>query len=109
MVDFPTVMRIGPHDYTVEDWEPAKAAIAGRYGECGTVDRVIRVSRAHGPRRAADTFWHEVLHAIFYEWQINDRDKEERTVATLSGALVAAWRDNPEAFDWLKEAILGGQ
>ena len=105
MAEFPTSVRIGHFDYRVEDWHPTQAALANRYGECDHMAKTIRVTRCHGDKKAAETLIHEVLHAIFTEWVIEDGDKEERIVTTLAGALCTAWRDNPEAFEWIRQQV----
>lgn len=105
MADFPTSVRIGYHDFTIENWDASRAALASRYGECDHLSKTIRVSRAHGDRKSAETLVHEMLHAIFAEWVIEHDDKEERIVSTLAGAICAAWRQNPEAFEWIREQV----
>ena len=105
MAEFPTSVRIGYHDFTVEEWDVTAAAFASRYGECDHLKKTIRVSRAHGDRKAAETLVHETLHAIFNEWVIQKEDDEERIVSTLSGAICAVWRQNPKAFEWIREQV----
>ena len=105
MAEFPTSVRIGHFDYRVEDWNSDKASLASRYGECSHLEKVIRVARHHGPRQAAETLLHEMLHAIWNQWVIEDSDPEERVVNTLTGALCSAWRDNPEAFEWIRQQV----
>lgn len=105
MAEFPTSVRIGHFDYKVEVWDADKASLAARYGECSHLEKIIRVARHHSPRQTAETLVHEMLHAIWAQWVIEDNDPEERIVNTLSGALCAAWRDNPEAFEWIKEQV----
>lgn len=104
-IGFPTSVRIGYHDFKVEEWSVVAASMASRYGECDHQAKTIRVTRSHGDRKAAETLVHEMLHAIFTEWVIEDEDKEERIVATLAGAICAAWRQNPEAFEWIREQV----
>lgn len=53
----------------------------------------------------ADTFLHEVTHAIYYVWGIRDEDDEERTVSTLTTGKIQVYRDNPWLLDWLKKAL----
>lgn len=79
--------------------------MASRYGECDHLNKTIRVCRDHGVRKSAETFLHEMFHAIFAEWTIEEGDKEERIVTTLGSAMCCAMRDNPEAFEWLKDAV----
>jgi hypothetical protein len=105
---FPTSIKIGFTDYRIEDWGPAKAAAAHRYGECDHLARTIRVDRTHGPRMAANTLFHEVLHACWTAALLKDEDEEERIVGSLANTISAAWRDSPDVFAWISEAMANG-
>lgn len=102
----PSVVRVGAFDFDIEKWKRSKAEGAGRYGECALQELVIRVQEdfAH-PTKAADTFIHELMHAIHWVYGMEDGDKEERLVNMMSTAMVTAYRDNPWMLGWLADCV----
>jgi hypothetical protein len=103
--DWPLRIKVGFHDYILEDWPVVEAALAHRHGECDRNRKVIRVCRQFGDFKAAQTMLHEIMHACYCEYNIYDEDVEERTVGALSLALAAVWRDNPGVFAWIAAQI----
>jgi hypothetical protein len=107
MVDaLPDMIRIGPFDFAIEKMETRDSWSRGIYGQCSTILQTIAIVR-HMPSRhkAVDTLLHEILHALWWERDIEDADKEERTVACLGTALTALYRDNPWLVGWIKRGV----
>lgn len=104
-MEMPKVVKVGAFDFSIEDWHPRTAANKGRYGECEFLNFVIRIDQSHRRCKVADTLIHEILHAIFWVWGIEDGDKEERLVNTLSTAICTVWRDNPDVIAWINENL----
>lgn len=81
-------------------------------GEFSSSHQRIRLDadqiKAH-PVRMAETFLHEILHAIIYSYytlDCGDADKvEERVVSNLSTGLFKVLMDNPEVLQLLIEAV----
>jgi len=101
----PTAMRIGYRDYKVEHWPVREAHAAGRLGECDQLNAVIRVSDERTGWDAAETLFHELLHAIFHVGDIEAgiEDGGERIISKISPMFIAAWRDNPDFRKCLNE------
>lgn len=97
----PSKVKIGLHDYKIEVWPPHEASSAHRYGECNHVLHIIRVDTSHTLVQSGETLLHEIIHAVYAVWNIEDDDKEERTVGGLSLGLATVWRDNPDVFAWI--------
>lgn len=53
-----------------------------------------------------DTVLHEVTHAIYWAYVIEDKDEEERIVTTMARAWTQVWRDNPDLLGWLGLAMM---
>ena len=96
----PDVIKVGPYDFVIEEWTPRMAAANERYGECSCQELTIRIDSSLVPIKMADTLLHELLHAVWWVWGIDDGDNEERTVHKLAIGLTAVWRDNPGLLDW---------
>lgn len=56
--------------------------------------------------RHANTLIHELLHAIYDVYHIQDTDDEERTVTTMANGLTQVLKDNPELFTVLRKFLL---
>ncbi len=103
----PALVKIGARDYWIEDWHPTAASAVRKYGETDHQNFIIRVDTSFPRAQTADTLLHEILHAIWGERQLEDEDKEERTVATLASGLCAVMRDNPDLMPWIEGALKG--
>ena len=57
-------------------------------------ENLITLCNEQSPADLLDTLLHEVLHAIYYYWNMQDTDDEERTVHTLASALQAIYVEN---------------
>lgn len=60
----------------------------------------IRVARNQGHERMRETLVHELLHALWDQAQLAEKD-EEKIVRRLHGPLLALLRGNPELVEWL--------
>ena len=102
----PSTVRIGPFDFALIPWTTPQAQAAHRYGECSSIEQVIRIQRdMASPTKCVDTLVHEVSHAFWWAYGIEDGDKEERIVGVLGTAWTAFYRDNPWFLDWVKAAL----
>lgn len=101
MNDLPTSVKVGRKIYRIENWEPKSAAAERRCGDAAHEIGRIRVDTSFGPAQAAETLLHEILHAIFYIWSMEDEDNQERTVGAMSNGLATVMRDNPDVFSWI--------
>ena len=108
MINLPASVKVGYIDYEIRLWSALEAQSSHRLGEADHLTQVIRVSQALAPRAFAEVLLHELLHALFYVYNIQDEDREERTVGTLSTAIAAMWRDNPELVAYLGRAFVTG-
>lgn len=100
----PPSIRVGPFDYRIEVWTAMQAAGERKFGACSTCEQKISIQRDMPTAvKAADTLLHEALHAIFWVYNIQDEDKEERSVGILAVALVALHRDNPWLAGWISD------
>ena len=103
-MNLPAKLRVGPYDVSIVPLEKSEAR--DNYGAFSSLDLEIRMrDDFKTPHMAADTFLHEVLHAIWFVHGIRAKDGEERIVSTLSTGLSQVIRDNPKAVEWLRNAL----
>ena len=73
------------------------------FGTCNTNTQVITISCGMKPTLIADTFLHELIHALCWQMDIPhnlDGITEENICRRISTGLTAVWVSNPEAFRW---------
>lgn len=104
--ELPASVRVGGFDFRIEKWNPNQTLGAQRWGEFSSAEARIAVQRDMPTvHKAVDTVLHEISHAIFWVYGIEDEDKEERIVSTFGSAWMALYRDNPWLLDWIKRAL----
>lgn len=103
----PTLVKVMNHDFEIKWVDGDVESGAQKYGWCNCNDQVIAVSSRLRSTQIADTFLHEVIHALNWMMEIKDGAKEEEICTRLSSALCCFWRDNPEALTWWSRMIQG--
>jgi hypothetical protein len=104
----PASVKIGHADYGIVIMGAAESTSRDRWGECSHVEGVIRVMRYFpNSRQAAETLLHEINHAIYAVWGVDDADREERVVEHMTAGLTCVLRDNPWLLAWLAECLGG--
>jgi hypothetical protein len=100
----PPVVRIGPFDIRVVELDAGTGT--DDYGQFSADELEIRLRRDFvSPAMAADTFIHEVLHAVWWVMNARAKDGEERIVTLLSTGLTQFLRDNPAVLAWLRKSL----
>lgn len=103
----PKNIRVGAFDVAIDKWDASQSASSQRYGEFSSIEQRVSIQLDMSTRhKAVDTFLHEITHAIFWAYGIEDEDKEERITGVLSTGWTAFYRDNPWLLDWIKSAKL---
>tara|TARA_Y100001938_G_scaffold135908_1_gene198116 strand:- start:3774 stop:4097 length:324 start_codon:yes stop_codon:yes gene_type:complete len=69
-------------------------------GWCDYETQTICIFEDQTPESMADTFLHEILHALFYAMGIEPTGDEENVITRISTGLCTVWSTNPLAFRW---------
>ena len=102
----PKSVRVGPLVYTIKRWSPMASSNAEAYGICDRTTCVILVREDLSPQKAAETLWHEVLHAAYHGAGLTVGEHfEERTVNALTFTTLQVIKDNPDLLVYLTEAL----
>lgn len=94
ILDLPKSIRVAAFDITVEEMDSKAATSKARYGEFSSLELKIRIEES-GNIKTVDTLIHEINHAIYWAYNIEDGDKEERIVSIMATAWTQVYRDNP--------------
>ena len=95
---FPRRLRIAGKMIEVRFISKEEAEERGIWGTFVPAESTIYVADCGTAADLLDTILHEVLHALYYVWNLNDEDDEERTVHTLASALQAIFVDNKQFY-----------
>ena len=110
----PDRVKVGPYFYgfSIEDivWdkpdEPEENERMRLYGQCRNVDQVIRLQRDYRcVGQAIDTVIHELLHAIWWSFHLDDKLEEEPAVTNIATGWTQLLMDNPKLDSWLTRAF----
>lgn len=100
----PTPLRIGPYDVDVEDYAQRLASSENRWGAFNRETLIIKICTEDVSKWIVlDTFIHEILHAVWWANNIQNKDEEERTVMIMATGLTQVFRDNPRLREWISQ------
>lgn len=96
----PSKVRIAGLDYKITpcDYVYHKR----RYAEFDATGREIRIDgNPNNHYNVLDTLLHEIMHGIYWGYNIKDEDEEERTVTAMATGLSQVLLDNPDLVKWI--------
>ena len=97
----PKKVKVGPYTYQVKTWDTG-GDDNGCYGDCSNTHHVIHIGTRYSDTKVRAILLHEILHAIWHVWTIEDEDTEERMIQTLTHGLLAVINDNPKLLAGMK-------
>lgn len=105
MTKRPTKIRVACFDIAIDVWESKEATALARFGQFSALEQAIKLDGGMNKVKTIDTLIHEINHAIYWAYGIEDEDKEERIVGTFATALTQVFRDNPDLLDFIKHNL----
>ena len=83
-----------------------EASSRGEWGSCALHSFKINVQDSlPSSVKAADTFIHEVGHAVWWMMGLEDADKQERIIGNMAMGWVMVYRDNPWLLGWIADCL----
>ena len=102
-------IKIGYKNYKLEEWKQTVASANEAQGQFFAKEGVIGYTADEKGVSHANTLFHEILHAIIYQWNMELEEKvEESIVNGLANGLTTILVDNPKLIDYLKFKIKEG-
>lgn len=106
MAKLPKKLKVAAFDIVVEPLTPVTSLAKNQQGLFNALlQRIEIMTPSIDGLNQLDTVLHEVFHAIYWAYNIEDRDDEERTVATLATGLTQVLRDNPQVLKYINETL----
>lgn len=100
----PKSIRVGPFDIKTKQLEgEARDSCLGTFSE--TTLSISMRDVFETDQQEAETYLHELLHAIYNIYGIREKDSQERIVTQMSIGMASVIRDNPDLVGWLKEKL----
>ena len=96
-------VRVGYRNYTIQPWTQAEVTTTQSHGQCDKMRGVIYVCTEDDPLVVVDTLIHELLHAIWHEYGLDEKEDEERAVLMLATGLTQVLADNPHLCRWINK------
>ena len=105
MTELPKSTRVAAFDIEFTEWTSHEGNDRRAYGQFSSTQQTISVDTSVKPQKLLDTTLHEINHAIYWAYGLEDEDKEERIVATFATAWAQIYRDNPELLKWIATTV----
>jgi len=99
----PTEIKILGLNYNIK-FVPLDDVGNDKLGWCDCTSLLIYIAKDQPKSALANTFLHEVIHAINYGMGISSGDEENLT-NRLANGLCAVWKENPEVFKWWASTV----
>ena len=102
----PEFVKVGHLTYKIAEMTRKDAERADIYGDIVHSDASIRVKEGMAPGATAETLLHEIMHAVFDEWEIKmPIAEEERIVGAMARGMATVMRDNPAVMAWMMKTL----
>lgn len=104
----PELIVVGPFDIAIQHMDSHLAGSEQSFGQFRAMEQAIYIQvDMPTPQKAVDTMLHEIGHAIYWAYDMDDEDKEERIVATMATGWTTIYRNNPELLSWIGKVLHG--
>ena len=101
----PKTIRVACYDYAVEKMDKHTAIEDRKYGSCSSIKHIISIDTEIDDMRVVNTLIHEVGHAIYDAYEIQEGDHEERIISTMATGWTQVFRDSPELLEFIREGL----
>ena len=103
----PKKIRIGCFDYDVRFVDDLRDLQNNRlWGNHVPAEQKINIDKSiPSEQRVVVVLWHEILHALFDHFDIQENAKEEYLVDTLSQGITMVLKDNPTFRKYVLESL----
>ncbi len=100
----PQIIKIAAFDFKIVLWTYDKANSHNCYGRLSVNEKTISIDETLDRYQMLNTLIHEINHAIYWAYNIQDKDKEERIVTTFATAWTQIYRDNIDLLKFIEKA-----
>lgn len=103
-MSLPSPIRVGGFEYKVYERDDF-ARSQGEFGQCDNDTSTILIAKDLTKQMQVNTLIHELFHAIYYVYNIEEKDEEERIVNTFANGWHQVLSDSPALLNYLKRTL----
>ena len=106
MLGLPKKIKVAAFDIDIRLVGHEEMASRGEWGNFQAYAYLINIdSSIPSNYKLVDTLLHEIGHALYWAYGIEDYDKEERIVRTFATGWTQVYRDNPELVAFIVKTL----
>jgi hypothetical protein len=101
----PETLKIGNLFFSVRFYDGSIERGSRMFGWCNTDDQAIYLSNRTAPAKQAETFLHEIVHALYWFYALPEKAEEEQVCKTIPSGINMIFFDNPDWLSWYLRSI----
>ena len=103
----PTKVQVLNLKYAIRWVDNAIQIGSEAHGWCDFENQLIVINGDNSPQIVAETWLHEVLHALLFALDLADTSNisHEQIVARTATGICTIWKQNPAAFKWWSDLM----
>lgn len=102
---FPKRIKVGPHRYVIHEVDKEWTEDQDAHGKTNTNTHEIWVNTTYTESHILDTLVHELLHAIWNQYGLGEKEEEETVVHRLATGWVQAMSDNEHLVKYINRTL----
>lgn len=104
-VKLPKRVKVAAFDFKIKRFSRNEGTEFNRFGHVNVVTKRIRIDPTCGRAQVLETLTHELLHAVYWAYGLEEGDKEERIVAAMATGWTQVMRDNPHIVKFYTKSL----
>ena len=105
VLNIPKSVKVAGETIDIETFGLEAASVAGIFGAFHPLHSKLVVCDELTKMSCLNTLIHELGHAIYFYYGIEDEDLEEKTVNQMGTGWAQIWKDNPDLVKFLNYAV----
>jgi hypothetical protein len=101
----PKSLKIAGETIEIETYGIEAAGANGIFGAFNALHGTLMICDELSKMSCLNTLIHEIGHAIYFFYGIEDADEEEKTVNQMGVGWAQIWKDNPDLVKFLNYAV----
>lgn len=101
----PKRIKIGPHRYTIHEVGKEWSEDQDAHGKTNTNTHEIWINTTYTTSHILDTLIHELLHAIWNQYGLGEKEEEETVVHRLSTGWTQVMSDNQHLVKYINQSL----
>jgi hypothetical protein len=105
VLNIPASIKVAGETIVIETYGMETAGATGIFGAFNALHAKLIICDELSKMACLNTMLHEIGHAIYFFYGIEDADEEEKTVNQMGIGWAQIWKDNPDLVKFLTYAV----